>query len=120
MLISRKCQICQPATSEMSAQTEDCYQGYKELKAEMNVMKGAHAAELKRFGDYIARLEHKLKMRDELISTLRHELHRKQEPFMQGFEEIWSNEKRKHQHSPENSSSPSSKRVKSVVVKRLF
>ena len=54
-----------------SCQTEDTYETYKDLKAEINVLKGAHQAELNRFADLIARKEHKLSQIDEENNKLK-------------------------------------------------
>jgi len=55
-------------------QTEDTYQGYRELKAEMNVMKGTHQVELNKFADFISRKEIELRKREEEIKSLTRKL----------------------------------------------
>ena len=56
---------------DVSCQTEDNYETYKDLKAEINVLKGVHQAELNRFADFIARKEQKLSQVDEENNKLK-------------------------------------------------
>lgn len=56
---------------DVSCQTEDNYETYK---AEINVLKGAHQAELNRFADFIARKEQKLSQVDEENNKLKFSL----------------------------------------------
>jgi len=56
---------------DVSCQTEDNYETYKDLKAEINVLKVAHQAELNRFADFIARKEQKLSQVDEENNKLK-------------------------------------------------
>ena len=53
---------------DVSCQTED---NYETNKAEINVLKGAHQAELNRFADFIARKEQKLSHVDEENNKLK-------------------------------------------------
>ena len=57
--------------SDVSCQTEDNYETYKDLKEEINVLKVAHQAELNRFADFIARKEQKLCQVDEENNKLK-------------------------------------------------
>ena len=59
---------------DMGTQTNDTYVTNKELKAEINVMKGSHQVELNRFGDFIARREEELRRREEEVEQLRRKL----------------------------------------------
>jgi hypothetical protein len=56
---------------DVSCQTED---NYETNKAEINVLKGAHQAELNRFADFIARKEQKLSQVDEENNKLKFSL----------------------------------------------
>ena len=91
----------------------------QELKRELNVMKGAHAAEMKRMGSFVERIEARLDRRNKEIEKLREEFKR-QEPFVQGFDEMWEREKARPKRPvfiDENS--PPKKKIKSVV-RKLF
>ena len=50
---------------DVSCQTEDNYKTYKDLKAEINVLKRAHQAALNMFADFITRKEQQLSLVDE-------------------------------------------------------
>ncbi|CAG2206645.1 unnamed protein product [Mytilus edulis] len=53
-----------------SCQTEETCIPFRELKAEMNILKGSHQAELNRFGSYIARLEKRLKVKEDEVQSV--------------------------------------------------
>ncbi|CAG2220254.1 unnamed protein product [Mytilus edulis] len=65
--------------TDTSCQTEETFITFRELKAEVNIMKGSHQAELNRFGDYIARLEKRLKMKEEEIKSAERKLRKNEE-----------------------------------------
>ncbi|CAG2216203.1 unnamed protein product [Mytilus edulis] len=65
--------------TDNSCQTEETFITFRELKAEVNVMKGSHQAELNRFGDYIARLENRLKMKEEEVKLAERKLRKDEE-----------------------------------------
>jgi hypothetical protein len=50
---------------DVSCQIEDNYKTYKDLKAEINVLKRAHQAALNMFADFITRKEQQLSLVDE-------------------------------------------------------
>ncbi|CAG2256028.1 unnamed protein product [Mytilus edulis] len=50
-----------------------------ELKAEMNILKGSHQAELNRFGSYIARLEKRLKVKEDEVQSAERKLRKGEE-----------------------------------------
>ena len=50
---------------DVSCQTEDNYETYKDLKAEINVLKRAHQAALNMFADFITRKEQQFSLVDE-------------------------------------------------------
>ncbi|VDI55278.1 Hypothetical predicted protein [Mytilus galloprovincialis] len=65
--------------TDTSCQTEETFITFRELKAEVNIMKGSHQAELNRFGDYIARLEKRLKMKEEEVKSAERKLRKNEE-----------------------------------------
>ncbi|CAC5355042.1 unnamed protein product [Mytilus coruscus] len=62
-----------------SCQTEETFICYRELKAEMNILKGSHQAELNRFGSYIARLEQRLKAKEDDVQSAERKLRKGEE-----------------------------------------
>ena len=63
--------------SNTECQTDETFQNYKELKAEINILKGSHQAELNRFADFIARKETTLKHKSDEVKFLKEELVKK-------------------------------------------
>lgn len=107
-------------TLTLGTQTEGApFKSNQELKEEIFVLKGAHQNELNKMADYISRMEKRLQEKDKELKTkldqkdweieeLKVQI-RRREPFVRGFEEMW-----------EEMKSPSPKKRRSVISKRLF
>lgn len=103
-----------------SCQTEDTYATVRDLKEEMFVLKGSHQVQMNQMADYIVRLERRLNAAEKENNCLKQEL-KIQDPFIQGFEEMWDDTKRHSNKrlNKENICETPVKKIKSVV-KKLF
>jgi predicted RNase H-like nuclease (RuvC/YqgF family) len=111
---------------DVSCQTEDNYETYKDLKAEINVLKGAHQAELNRFADFIARKEQKLSQVDEENNKLKFSLKERDDKLRvlerynrHKYREIVALRRKLREADFREIDTPPTKKFKSIV-KKLF
>jgi hypothetical protein len=108
---------------DVSCQTED---NYETNKAEINVLKGAHQAELNRFADFIARKEQKLSQVDEENNKLKFSLKERDDKLRvlerynrHKYREIVALRRKLREADFREIDTPPAKKFKSIV-KKLF